>query len=479
MRRHILAAAGALALSAILPFTASAQAVRGVTDTEIVIGTYTDLSGVTVAWGVNNSNAIRMAFEEINAKGGIHGRKIRYILEDNQYQVPRSIQAANKLINRDNVFLLIANGGTPMNNAVMPDQLSKGVPNMFPLTSARSMYEPYHRLKFGLASSYYDQMRSAVKLLAERGRKKICAMYQDTDFGRDVMDGARDQLKAMNMSLAAETAHKPTDADFSASVAKLKDAGCDAILLGTIVRDTNQIVAAVRKTGWDVPIMAQVAAYDSAVAEVPGGVTEGIECMTSVLFVGKDDPRPAGLPEELPRQVRPRTQLRRPDRLFRRPGADPGPAERRPQSHAGQLHRRHGEHQELRRHLRLAVDELRPQHPPGLQQELRGGGEERQVGAVAQGADRLLIPGPSGTGRPRGNAGSFCFMTITCHLHNASSSGIIISISIIIIHTHSDDSTPSSCRHFISILKQHGATPRLRSLPRHRDTHATMRASPP
>jgi len=293
MRRHILAAAGALALSAVLPFSANAQAVRGVTDTEIVIGTYTDLSGVTVAWGVNNSNAIRLAFDEINAKGGIHGRKIRYILEDNQYQVPRSIQAANKLINRDNVFLLIANGGTPMNNAVMPDQLSKGVPNMFPLTSARSMYEPYHRLKFGLASSYYDQMRSAVKLLAERGRKKICAMYQDTDFGRDVMDGARDQLKAMNMSLAAETAHKPTDADFSASVAKLKDAGCDAILLGTIVRDTNQIVAAVRKTGWDVPLMAQVAAYDSAVAEVPGGVTEGMECMTSVLFVGKDDPRPA------------------------------------------------------------------------------------------------------------------------------------------------------------------------------------------
>jgi branched-chain amino acid transport system substrate-binding protein len=283
------AALGALALSA-LP--AQAQ-VRGVTDTEIIIGTYTDLSGVTVAWGVNNSNAIRMAFDEVNAKGGIHGRKIKYIVEDNQYQVPRSIQAANKLINRDNVFLLIANGGTPMNNAVMPDQLAKGVPNMFPLTSARSMYEPYNRLKFGLASSYYDQMRAAVKLLVEqRGKKAICAMYQDTDFGRDVMEGARDQLKAMNMQLAGETAHKPTDADFSAPVAKLRDAKCDALLLGTIVRDTNQIVAAVRKIGWDVPIMAQVAAYDSAVAEVPGGVTEGVECMTSVLFVGKDDKRP-------------------------------------------------------------------------------------------------------------------------------------------------------------------------------------------
>ncbi len=293
MRHLLLAAAGALALAAGTLAPAAAQ-VRGVTDKEIVIGTYTDLSGVTVAWGVNNSNAIRMAFDEVNAKGGINGRKIRYIVEDNQYQVPRSIQAANKLINRDHVFLMIANGGTPMNNAVMPDQLAKGVPNMFPLTSARSMYEPFHRLKFGLVSWYYDQMRAAVKLLVEKhGKKKLCAMYQDTDFGRDVIDGVRDQLKAMNLKLAGETAHKPTDADFSASVARLRDADCDVLLLGTIVRDTNQIVSAVRKVGWNVDIMTQVAAYDSAVAEVPGGVTEGLMCMTSVVFVGHDDPRPA------------------------------------------------------------------------------------------------------------------------------------------------------------------------------------------
>ena len=296
MRRNLLAAlgAGALALSAGLVQPAIAQAVRGVTDTEIIIGTYTDLSGVAVSWGVNNSNAVRMAFDEINAKGGIHGRKIKYIIEDNQYQVPRSIQAANKLINRDNVFLMIANAGTPMNNAVMPDQLAKGVPNMFPLTSARSMYEPYHKLKFGLASSYYDQMRAAVKYLVEKqGKKAICAMYQDTDFGRDIMDGARAQLEAMKLPLVAEAAHKPTDADFSASVAKLRDAKCDAILLGAIVRDTNQIMTSIRKIGWDVMVMNQVAAYDSAVADVPGGATEGMLCMTSVIFVNQDDKRPA------------------------------------------------------------------------------------------------------------------------------------------------------------------------------------------
>ena len=103
-------------------------------------------------WGVNNSNAWRMVFDEANAAGGINGRKIKYIVEDNQYQVPRSVQAANKLINRDGVFIMVANGGTPMNNATMPEQLAKGVPNVFPLTSARSMYEPLHHLKFGLAA---------------------------------------------------------------------------------------------------------------------------------------------------------------------------------------------------------------------------------------------------------------------------------------------------------------------------------------
>ena len=291
MRSKLLAMAlvGAFAVPA-----SAADTVRGVTPNEIVIGTYTDLSGVTAMWGVNNTNAWRMVFDEVNSEGGINGRKIKYIVEDNQYQIPRSVQAANKLINRDGVFIMVANGGTPMNNATMPDQLAKGVANVFPLTSARSMYEPLNHLKFGLAASYYDQMRSGVKLFVEQHHSKtVCAMSQDTDFGRDVMDGANDELKALHMKLAAETLHKPTDTDFSASVARLRDANCDLILLGTITRDTIQIVSAVRKIGWKVEMLGQAASYDEAVAEVPGGVTEGFYSMTPVLFVAASDPSPA------------------------------------------------------------------------------------------------------------------------------------------------------------------------------------------
>jgi len=104
----------------VLASGAFAETQRGVTDTEILVGTITDLSGVTAVQGVNNANAVRLAFDEVNEKGGINGRKIHYIVEDSQYQVPRAVQAINKLINNDGVFMTIEDGGTPMNNATFP-----------------------------------------------------------------------------------------------------------------------------------------------------------------------------------------------------------------------------------------------------------------------------------------------------------------------------------------------------------------------
>ncbi|MBS0638783.1 MAG: ABC transporter substrate-binding protein [Acetobacteraceae bacterium] len=282
-----------LALSPALMSTPAQAETRGVSPNEIIIGTYSDMSGVTAMWGVNNTNAWRMVFEEVNETGGINGRKIKYIVEDNQYQVPRSVQAANKLINRDGVFIMVANGGTPMNNAVMPDQLAKGVANVFPLTSARSMYEPLHHLKFGLGSSYYDQIRSGVKYFVEKkGKKAICMIRQDTDFGRDIGDGVKDQLKANNVELVSETLHKPTDTDFSAPVARLRDSNCDLVVIGGIVRDTVQIISAIRKTGWNVDLLGQAASYDDAVATVPGGVTEGFYSMAPMLFVAETSTDP-------------------------------------------------------------------------------------------------------------------------------------------------------------------------------------------
>ena len=279
----VLAIASAAAMAASVAGVAQAadMKVRGVTKTEIVIGSNTDLSGPAASFGVATTNAIRLRFDEVNAAGGIHGRKIRLVVEDNQYQVPKAVQAANKLINRDNIFLMLAQLGTPMNNAVLPDQLKANVPNLFPITSARSMYQPLHHLKFALAASYYDQMRAGVKWLVETKHKKtVCAMYQDTDFGADVFAGIKDQVEAMHMKLAEVTTHKPTDTDFTAQITKLRDAKCDLVGIGTIVRDSIIPYATARKIGWtDVDFIGAASTYDQNVAGAQGGVTEGLYAM--------------------------------------------------------------------------------------------------------------------------------------------------------------------------------------------------------
>lgn len=292
-RRHSSLPAAILTLLA-MSISAALAAQQGVTDTEIVIGTTSDLSGVTAVQGVNNSNAVRMVFEDANAAGGVNGRKIHYVVEDMQYQVPRAVQAINKLLNLDKVFFTIVNGGTPMNNAQMPMQFAKNVPNVFPLTAARSMYEPFNPLKFAQFSSYYDQMRSGVKYFVERHHvSHICAMYQDTDFGRDVFAGIQEEAKVLGIAIVATTAHKPTDTDFNSNLIKLREAGCDWIGVGTIVRDTIEIMSQARKIGWTVPFVGTSASYDTAVAGAPGGQAEGFFSMSPSLYAYPDDARPA------------------------------------------------------------------------------------------------------------------------------------------------------------------------------------------
>ena len=290
--RVTLAAVAALLL---LPAgQAAAQKQQGVTKTEVIIGTHTDLSGVAAAFGVHSSNAARMRFDEVNAQGGVQGRKIRYIIEDSQYQVPRAVQAGNKLINRDKVFLILLGAGTPMNNAVMPDQLKAGVPNFFPLSWAKQLYEPFHPMKWAAGASYYAQMRGAVKHFVEkRGKKTVCALYQDTDFGREIFEGARDQLGAMNAKLADATTHKPTDTDFTAQMTKLRAANCDLIALGSIIRDTILAYSTARKMGWAVDMVGTTAAFDLNVSGAPGGATEGLYTMTQIEAPYPDSANPA------------------------------------------------------------------------------------------------------------------------------------------------------------------------------------------
>lgn len=262
---------------------------RGVTKDEIVVGTHTALSGPVAGWGIDATNGIRMRFDEVNAAGGIHGRKIKYIAEDSQYSMPIAIQKANKLVNRDKVFFLIASIGTPMNNAIFPMLEKKNVPNLFPYTAARSMYEPHHKLKFANLAPYYGNVRSGLKyFVEEKGKKRVCMMYQDTDFGLETSEAVHDQLKVMGMELTAETTHKASETNFVGAITKLRQADCDLVMLGTIITDTIIAVSTARKMGWDVDMVTQTAGCNYVVPLKGGEGVEGLYGVTSIPIMYAD-----------------------------------------------------------------------------------------------------------------------------------------------------------------------------------------------
>ena len=262
----------------------------GVSDDEVVFGSHADLSGPVAIWGVGSVNGVRMRMDEVNAGGGVHGRTLRLIAEDTQYQVPRAIQAANKLLHRDKIFAMLLATGTPTNNAVLEEQLSYGVPNLFPVSGARSMAEPFHRLKFNARGIYYDEMRAAVKYFYDqRGARVFCAIYHDTEYGLEILEAVEDQLRDMGLELGEQSAHVPTETEFTGAVLKLKNAGCEVVLMGSVHRDTILILEAARKMDWnDVAWVGNNGVFAQVIADQESGSGEGFYCFVHMAKLYED-----------------------------------------------------------------------------------------------------------------------------------------------------------------------------------------------
>lgn len=272
--KKLLALAATATLLAISPVSAETQ---GVSDTEIVIGGHHDLQGIFAAFSVPAVKAIQLYFDKINAEGGVHGRKLKYIAEDHGYQVPKAVQAANKLINRDKVFAMLSSLGTPHNIAAFKLMDPKGIPNISPLTAARQMLQDPLDSHYAGTATYYDQMRTGVKWMKEnKGTTTVCTMFLPTDFGKEIQLGSKEEAAELGLKFAAETTHKPDDADFAGALGKLKAAGCDLVTMALGVRQTITVLATAKKMGLtNMNFMGASASFHTVIAKVPGGLTEG------------------------------------------------------------------------------------------------------------------------------------------------------------------------------------------------------------
>jgi branched-chain amino acid transport system substrate-binding protein len=271
-----------LAAAALCSLPALAQQ-QGVTKNEILIGTIQDLSGPLAGFGKQVRNGMQLRVDEINEQGGVQGRKLRLLVEDDGYDPKKAVLAAQKLVNQDRIFIMAGHIGTAQNMAAMPVQFEKNIVNFFPITAAREMYEPLHRLKYSFAATYYDQIRLALpKMVKDKGAKKVCTIYQDDDFGLEVERGAEAGLKSLNMQLAEKTTYKRGATDFSSQVARMKAAGCDLVVLGTIIRETIGTIAEARKAGFNPTFLGSSAAYTELIHKLGGKPMDGLYATMTV-----------------------------------------------------------------------------------------------------------------------------------------------------------------------------------------------------
>jgi branched-chain amino acid transport system substrate-binding protein len=289
MKKTFLAAGLAMAFG--LPAQLALAQTQGVSKGEIVLGTAQDLSGPIVALSKPAVNGMQMRVDEINQAGGIHGRKLRLVVEDHGYDPKKAVLAAQKMIQKDRIFAAVGSIGTPTAMAAMPLYLDKNVAHLFPLTGARQMFDPLHKLKYSLAAPYFDQVRAALKrLVKEKGHKRACTLYQDDDFGVEVMEGGAAALKELGMSYVERTTYKRGATDFSSQVAKMRGANCDVVVMGTIIRETIGTIATARKLGFNPDFLGTTASYFDIIHKLGGPAMNGFYSGCTINYPYADDP---------------------------------------------------------------------------------------------------------------------------------------------------------------------------------------------
>jgi branched-chain amino acid transport system substrate-binding protein len=249
---------------------------QGVTKNEILIGTIQDLSGPLAAYSKETLNGMNMRLEEVNAAGGVNGRKIRLLVEDSGYDTKKAMLAAQKLSQSDKIFAVAGSMGTTIALTTQQVFQDAGVVNLFPLGSARGLYEP-PEMKFAFSVPYFQQGRGIVKsLLATKADRKWCSLVQDDDLGTELMAGVDSAMKQAGKTVSERTTYKRAATDFSSQVARLKGAGCDTVILGTTLRETVGTLNEAKKIGFAPQFVATSAAYTHLLPKLGGAVTEGI-----------------------------------------------------------------------------------------------------------------------------------------------------------------------------------------------------------
>lgn len=268
---------GALCLGGVLGVT-PAQAEVGVTNDTIVIGSINPLSGSPSLLGRAHWLALQVWIAEVNERGGINGRKLKLIAEDDGYVPARTRQMAKKLISKDNVFAFLGTSGSSHLLAVMPLLDKEKVPVVNTLAVNSAHFDPPHPTVFNIGATYCMEMEYAIEFAVNHlGKKdsKYVLIYQDDDYGKDTRCGYLNGVERYGVKDVGQFKYKRGQKDFSAEILKAKATGADVLISGGVVAEHAIFMKEAKKIGWDVTMIGMHAAHLPPVQALMTGADNG------------------------------------------------------------------------------------------------------------------------------------------------------------------------------------------------------------
>ena len=256
MRRYGAAAAltGAIALASFGPATAE----DGVTADSITFGQAAVLEGPTSALGQGMRTGIQAAFDEINARGGVHGRKLKLISRDDGYEPDRAIAETKKLIEGDKVFALIGPVGTPTSAAAQPIATAAKVPFIGAFTGAGFLRNPKLENVINVRASYGAETEAWIKHLTEDLKiKKIAIFYQDDAFGRAGLDGVKAAMQKRGLGLAEEATYERNTVAVKTALLALRRAAPDAVVMVGAYKPCAELIKLAHKVEFN-PVFVNI-----------------------------------------------------------------------------------------------------------------------------------------------------------------------------------------------------------------------------
>ena len=262
-----------------------ARAETGVTSDAILFGQAAALEGPSSALGQGMRQGILAAFAEINAKGGVYGRKLHLVSRDDGYDPDRSVVQTTKLIEDDNIFALIGAVGTPTAIATVPVSSARNVPFIGPFTGAEFLRAPELRSVVNIRASYSAEAEAWVKHLTEDLHfTSIAIFYQDDSFGRDGLAGVRRALEKRGMELTAEGTFERNTKFVSSALRIIKRAEPQAVVMIGTYGPCAEFIKLARKAGFHPTFVNVSFVGANALARELGAAGEGVVVSQVVPF---------------------------------------------------------------------------------------------------------------------------------------------------------------------------------------------------